>query len=133
MVIFPMSFSSWSTSRLFSKPCKASIRAMRVNQPYLEVAIRQPIKSRFVKLDGTPYPDNSRSLHGTIGIEQFYNLAMEMVKADPMVAVQAFNAATRHALDAALHPPKPEPVSRLLSLKRKLAANATQTDRTVPA
>jgi hypothetical protein len=128
MVIFPMSFSSRS-----SKPSKASIRAMRTNPPYLEVSISQPIKSRSVKLDGTPYPDNSRHLHGTIGIEQFYELAREMVKADPMVAVEAFSAATRHALDTALHPPKPEPASSLSSLKRKPAANATQTDATVPA
>jgi hypothetical protein len=130
MLSFPMHWSS----RPFSNACTASIRAMRVHGPYLEVSICQPIKSRLLKADGTPQPGSSHQLNGMIGIEQFYKLALEMVEADPMVAVGAFHAATRHALDAALHPPKPpEPKSvRMISLKPKLPVNAPQTGTTAP-
>jgi hypothetical protein len=127
MVILPM---RWSSS---GKECKGWLRAISFSPvPHLEVSISQPIQSRFVTLDGTPKQRSHRHLSGVIGPEHFYALAMEMVKANPEIAINAFHAATVKALSTALHPPKPEPepVSKLISLKRA-ATNAPQTTNTV--
>jgi len=112
------------------------IEAAARGNNHLKVAICQVIKSRSVNMFGTPNKLSPRCFDGVIEPEQFYELTLEMIKADPKAAIEAFSAAAFKALDAAMHPPKPEPkpqpvakVVSTLGVKRR-PMNAEQTTNT---